>query len=246
MLRWQLSVFFLFKPSGLLGTIVEMLVNLVCQKKKEFGKGELLESIEHEYEKEEPNLFDEYLEVTILFSAVLCFAPVFPEGMLVAFMHTCCEYFTDKNKLFWHLRLALPKRSDLFAIKGWITVWQGIGWLGIVASAWLTHIFMMQIHHEDTAHWDPEDWRARFDLSSWGGDIAWVRIVLLEHFLFLFKGYLAVAVQVESEDIMQHKEVVDRIFAGDDEVDQDDVDRVISTAQEGIDSAAENNEVVLE
>merc|ERR1712150_289044 len=90
---------------------------------------------------------------------------------------------------------------------------QGLGWVGIVASTWLTHIFMMQINHESTAHWDPEDWRAKFDLATWGGDLPWVRIVLLEHFLFIFKGYLAVAVQVESEDIMQHKEVVDKIFA---------------------------------
>jgi len=253
-LRWQLTVFFIFKPSGLLGTFVEFLQHFGgkccrfcknrCKQVPEdpFEKEKVEENILQEYKKAEPDLFDEYLEVTILFSAVLCFAPVFPEGLLVAFLHTCFEYFTDKNKLFLHLRLKLPKRSDLFAIKAWITVWQGIGWVGIVASTWLTHIFMVYIHHENTADWDPEDWRAGVDLTSWGGNIAWVRIVLLEHILLFFKAYLAVAVQVESDDIMQHKEVVDRIFADEDSHPDKDHDKDKDETEK--DAELDTNEVV--
>jgi len=259
MLRWQLTVFFLLKPSGLLGTFVELLFHFwgkiykVCKNRckkppeDDYHKEELHHNILNEYSKEEPNLFDEYLEVTILFSAVLCFAPVFPEGMLVAFLHTVCEYFTDKNKLFVHLRLGLPKRSDLFAIKGWITVWQGLGWIGIVASTWLTHIFLSdpQINHDHTDDWVPEKtWRDRLGLTTddWGGDIAWVRIVIVEHFLLAFKAYLAVAVQVESDDIVQHKEVVDRIFAEDAEPDTSHSGLLESVAQIGKGDAEEAGE----
>eukprot|EP00928_Gymnodinium_smaydae_P085196 TRINITY_DN6854_c0_g1_i2.p1 TRINITY_DN6854_c0_g1~~TRINITY_DN6854_c0_g1_i2.p1 ORF type:complete len:873 (-),score=198.61 TRINITY_DN6854_c0_g1_i2:121-2739(-) len=138
-LRAQLMTFFVVKPSGLGGALIDVLTPR-CTK---FDDAEvtIAETIEKEHGKNDPEMFEEYLQVALVFGAATFFAPIFPEGIIIAFVHTVCEYCGDKSSLLRH-RLSMPTQSQLFGLQGWITVFDGVGWLSIVVSTWLVYVFL--------------------------------------------------------------------------------------------------------
>jgi len=144
-LRTQLMTFFIVKPSGLLGASIDVLTPRF--DKVDTTWKPLRETIQIEYDKSPPQLFDEYLQVAIVFGAATFFAPLFPEGLMIAFLHTLFEFCADKSSLVRH-RIGIPKKSNLYEIRGWVGVFESIGWASIVVSTWLVYVFLAGIARE--------------------------------------------------------------------------------------------------
>uniref|UniRef100_A0A7S0AAK7 Anoctamin transmembrane domain-containing protein n=1 Tax=Pyrodinium bahamense TaxID=73915 RepID=A0A7S0AAK7_9DINO len=216
-LRSQLLVCFILKPSGLMGNFFECLSTLSFRP-KDYKQDQLHEMIEQEWIKSPPSLFDEYLEVTIVFAAALCFAPVFPEGLIIAWFHTLFEYIADKAKLYTHLRIQIPSQNELNAISAWVDIWQGISWVAIFVSTWLVYVFLTtQNLAEQTDTWDPNPtmhWNFVGEFLT-GLDPKYQTIftvVLLEHFIIICKAYINVTAFGESRDVYRHREVVHEVL----------------------------------
>mmetsp|Transcript_2634 Transcript_2634/g.8135 ORF Transcript_2634/g.8135 Transcript_2634/m.8135 type:complete len:817 (-) Transcript_2634:151-2601(-) len=214
-LRSQLSLFFVLKPSGLLGTIVELLTIPCFPRHKEYEQHELVEMIEQEWNKIEPNLFDEYLEVTLIFAGAILFAPVFPEGLVIALLHTIFEIIADKVKLFQYMRVQMPLNGDFFAISSWMTIWQGLSWLSIFVSTWLVNEMVSSEHlSEQKDTWDPND-EFQWDFLFRGLPFDQRRIytiVVLEHLLLVFKTHLNITLLGSSTAVDLHREIVNAVL----------------------------------
>jgi hypothetical protein len=153
-MRAQLITFFLIKPSGVAGSLVE-LVKAFCRNRtpqipeennspSEYRKQLILVA----YKKDTLQLGDEYLQVALMFAAATFFSPVCPEGWIFVFAHTILEYLGDKSKLR-HMRTAMPRHSRVFVCKAWVQVFSVIGWLGICISTWLVYVVLKKLGTEN-------------------------------------------------------------------------------------------------
>jgi hypothetical protein len=158
-LRQQLGMFFTLKPSGLLSSFWSYYQVYAAKEKlkKELPDGEdllgrhhvsLAHFIQDEYSKEPCELYDDWLQICVIFATAICFAPIFPTGLLLAFIHTIFEYVGDKVKLVHVQRMPLPRPGDHFAMRGWITVFSGVHWLSILMSMWLVFVFLKTLGKE--------------------------------------------------------------------------------------------------
>merc|ERR1711971_1128127 len=86
-LRTQLMSFFFIKPAGLLFSMLGCLRNWFKAWPDWKAEKSIHALCEEEFAKAPPYLFDEYLQISLLFATALCFAPIFPEGLVVAGLH---------------------------------------------------------------------------------------------------------------------------------------------------------------
>jgi len=215
-LRTQLITFFVFKPAGLLFSFITV-VQTYFQKNPDYKKEKTLSELcEEEFKKPEAVLFDEYLQISLLFCAALCFAPVFPEGLIVAMFHGACNYMSDRASFFKSYRIPLPLRSDVYATCGWLTVWTGIGWIGVFVSIWLVRPFLK----------DPgvDGWNkfgvlpyvlhklAHVKLDFGSPEVMWLLLLMIEHAIFAGKAYLQLVINLNMDDIQDHRGTVRKIL----------------------------------
>jgi len=98
------------------------------------GSLALQKAIEHEYQRLPEEICDDYLEVAILFAAATWFAPVFPLGMLLAFLHAVMEVWGDSYKLCSVTRRTAHQGPNEAVLEAWLDVLVVISCLGIGIS----------------------------------------------------------------------------------------------------------------
>jgi len=117
----------------------------------------------------EPAMFDDYLEMSVMFAAVTCYFPVFPLGGLLALLHAIFEGYSDSYKYCNAQRRVVPKQTDELVMEVMIGIFDMISFFGVASS-----IALIWIENS----------------GSWTG----FQLVVVEHLLFFFKAYLSLSI----------------------------------------------------
>jgi hypothetical protein len=244
LLQAQLRLFFIVKPSGLGGAAYEAVCAWFTQRKnrkqekflqekkeseeREHKRGpNIKEIVEREFNKSEEDVKTEYMQIMIIYAAANLFAPLYPEGMIFALLHTVFQYYSDAITLQYSTRLSLPNEKTLFSLNGWVYVFECIGWASIVASSWLVYVFLQGLANDSKAHhwddhvrWDPTVPANSTSAGSMKVILGWFpkgqhtvfMIIFLEHMLLMFKAYLASSISNESPETKRHHDLVKQLF----------------------------------
>lgn len=100
-----------------------------------------------------------------MFAALVLYFPVYPLGGLLALLHAVCEHASDSYKYCNVQRRPVPDPLDDVIIEVWLDIFDVLAYLGVCTSAALIWL----------------------ESGAWTG----LQLVLAEHFLLFFKGYLS-------------------------------------------------------
>jgi len=81
------------------------------------------------YDLADPALFDDYLEMGVMFAAMIFYSPVFPLGALLALGHALMEATSDAYKLCQVQRRLLPRHLDAVLLEAWVSIFDALGFL---------------------------------------------------------------------------------------------------------------------
>eukprot|EP00927_Polykrikos_kofoidii_P006134 TRINITY_DN1247_c0_g1_i1.p1 TRINITY_DN1247_c0_g1~~TRINITY_DN1247_c0_g1_i1.p1 ORF type:complete len:876 (-),score=139.33 TRINITY_DN1247_c0_g1_i1:47-2623(-) len=242
LLQAQLRLFFIVKPSGLGGAAYEAVCAWFTQRKnrkqqkrllereeseeKEDKRGPKIEEIvEKEFTKDECDVDTKYTQIMIIYAAANLFAPLYPEGMIFAFVHALFQYYSHAVTLQYSTRLSLPNEKSLYSLNGWVYVFECIGWASIFTSSWLVYVFLQGLGNNEP-HWDKHvRWDPTVPANSTSpglmqpvlgmfpkGQHTVFMIIFLEHMLFLFKAYLTSSISNKSAETKRHHDLVKQMF----------------------------------
>lgn len=132
--------------------------------------------------------------MAVMFAAMTFYAPVFPLSAALCLGHTLFEASSDAYKLCEVQRRLLPRRSDEVALEAWLEIFRAISFGGVACSVALVAVA------------DPDQWSMR-------------SLVLVEHAMVFFKGYLSWSIPdipewIRAEEIKLNKK--DRMSPFDD------------------------------
>mmetsp|Transcript_9226 Transcript_9226/g.20588 ORF Transcript_9226/g.20588 Transcript_9226/m.20588 type:complete len:777 (-) Transcript_9226:29-2359(-) len=174
LLRSQLFVFMTAKQ--VIGNFVEALVprlqDALANRSSEGDDlnaekiSSLLQRVDRELAKPKPSMFDEYVEMAVMFGVMCAYAPVLPLGPLLVLTHAVFESSSDMYKLCYSYQRLLPKHSDEVEAETWIAIFDALSLLGVMISIALIGVAF------------PDAWTSR-------------DLIIAEHALLIFKGYLA-------------------------------------------------------
>lgn len=144
------------------------------------GQGhQLCADIQDQWQRDVVDLGEDFCEVVTLFAAAIWFAPVFPLGMLLAFVHALTEASSDRYKMCFVSRRPLPDPYCAVMYDAWLLIMSAIGCIGVPVSMGVVYVA-----HE----------------GAW----AFQALVAIEHLILFVKLYLLISIPHEPEWLNHH------------------------------------------
>lgn len=140
--------------------------------------------VEEHFVLPEASSFDDYMEMSVMFAALVLYFPVFPLGGVLALLHAVFECFSDAYKYGAVQRRIIPDEMDDVLVEVWLQIFDVITYFGVCSSFALIWL----------------------ESKSWTG----LQLVIIEHLMFFFKGYLAWSIP-DCPEWIEAQEVLSRM-----------------------------------